>query len=81
MAGPIGAGGLIIIQEIPIIGVSFFSAPGRAHPLGSESLLQARQGELLADGKGVHREVESEGSPKQSTALTNRNRIRGMTAG
>ena len=40
----------------------FIGAPGRAHPLGSESLLQARQGEVLADGKGVHREVESEGS-------------------
>jgi hypothetical protein len=26
------------------------------------SLLQTRLGELLADGKGVHREVESEGS-------------------
>ena len=26
------------------------------------SLLQARSRELLADGKGVHREVESEGS-------------------
>jgi hypothetical protein len=30
--------------------------------LGGESPLPARQGERLAEGKGVHREVESEGS-------------------
>src|SRR5437868_11510086 len=29
-----------------------FSAPGRAHSLGSESLLQTRQGELLAGRQG-----------------------------
>ena len=33
---------------------------------------------MLAEGKGVHREVESEGSRRQSPELTNRNRIRGM---
>lgn len=36
--------------------------PGRAHLLEGASPLQARQGELLADGKGAHREVRSEGS-------------------
>ncbi len=30
----------------------------------------------LAEGKGVHREVESEGSRRQSPALRNTNRIR-----
>ncbi|MEM1143935.1 MAG: hypothetical protein AAGI88_15250, partial [Pseudomonadota bacterium] len=42
--------------------------------LGGASPLSARQGERLAEGKGVHREVESEGSPRQTTSLTNRNR-------
>ncbi|MCE5331148.1 MAG: hypothetical protein LLF95_03290 [Bacteroidales bacterium] len=30
----------------------------------------------LAKGKGVHREVESEGSRRQTSGLTNRNHIR-----
>lgn len=33
-------------------------------------------GEHIAKGKGVHREVESEGSPRQTLGLTNRNHIR-----
>jgi hypothetical protein len=37
-------------------------APGRAHSLEGESPLRPRQGESLAEGKGVHREVESGGS-------------------
>lgn len=40
----------------------FICAPGRAHPLEGVSPLRARQGEPLADGKGVFREDESEGS-------------------
>jgi len=40
-----------------------------------ESPLQALQWELLAKGKGVHREVESEGSRRQILGPTNRNRI------
>ena len=32
-------------------------------------------------GKGVHREVESEGSQKQSTGPTNRNRIEAAMPG
>ena len=43
--------------------------------LGGESPLQAWQQELLAEGKGFRREAESEGSPKQSLGLTNRNCI------
>ena len=34
-------------------------------------------GEVLANSKGVHREVESEGSSRQTFGLTNRNCIRG----
>ena len=40
-------------------------APGRAHLLGGESPLHTRQGEVLADGKGVVGDCESEGSPRQ----------------
>jgi hypothetical protein len=50
----------------------FFGAPGRAHTLAGSSPAQTRQGELLAEGKGVHREVESEGSRKQNAGSTNR---------
>ncbi|WP_157081753.1 hypothetical protein [Fervidicola ferrireducens] len=34
---------------------------------------------LLAKGKGVHREVESEGSRRQSHGPMNKNPIRGQT--
>ena len=37
-------------------------APGRAHLLGGESPLLARQGEELAQGKGFAGDCESEGS-------------------
>ena len=33
-------------------------------------------GKCIAEGKGVHREVESEGSHRQTLGLTNRNHIR-----
>ncbi len=36
------------------------------------------QWEALAKGKGVHREVESEGSRRQSPGLTDRNCIQGL---
>ena len=35
----------------------------------------------IARGKGVHREVESEGSPRQTTDLTNRNDMRHTRVG
>ena len=35
----------------------------------------------IARGKGVHREVESEGSPRQTVGPTNRNRIRHAIVG
>ena len=44
--------------------------------LEDESSLLARRGEQLAEGKGVHREVESEGSWRQNAALMNKNRMR-----
>ena len=58
-----------------------------AHKLGGVSPLQALQCELLAKGKGVHREVESEGSRMsakknaggQTPEPTNRNHIEGCT--
>ena len=36
---------------------------------------------MLAKGKGVHREVESEGSQRQKSAPTNRNYIRRIVVG
>jgi len=36
---------------------------------------------VLAKGKGVHREVESEGSRRQKSAPTNRNYIRRVVVG
>ena len=41
----------------------YLGAPGRAHLLGGESPLLARQGEELARGKGFAGDCESEGSP------------------
>ena len=35
----------------------------------------------IAEGKGVHREVKSEGSRRQTTGPTNRNRIRHTRVG
>mgnify|MGYP001028902616 FL=1 len=39
-------------------------------------VLYTRQGEVLARGKGVAGDCESEGSPRQNAGLTNRKRIR-----
>jgi hypothetical protein len=49
--------------------------------LGDESSLWARQGEPLARGKGVYREIGSEGSPRQNAGLTNRNYIEACKLG
>src|SRR6266542_4662518 len=62
-------------------GPGFFRAPGRAHALGGESPLHTRQGEVLAEGKGVAGDCESEGSPRQSAGLTNRKRIEAVSRG
>jgi len=44
--------------------------------LTGESPEHASSGKCIARGKGVHREAESEGSPRQISGLTNRNHIR-----
>ena len=43
---------------------------------GCKSRVQVDSAEHIAEGKGVHREVESEGSRRQTSGLTNRNHIR-----
>jgi len=53
----------------------FCGAPGRAHPLGGESPLHGRHGQVLAEGNGFPGDRESEGSRKQSAGATNRKRI------
>src|SRR5579859_2918007 len=53
----------------------FICAPGRAHLLGGASPLHTRHGEVLAEGKGVLGDWESEGSSRQSAGATNRKRI------
>ena len=47
--------------------------------LGGESPLWVRQSDPLARGKGVRREAEYEGSPRQNHGLRNTNLIRGCT--
>ena len=49
--------------------------------LGGESPLHTRQGEVLARGKGVVGDCESEGSPRQNAGLTNRKRIEAAQRG
>ncbi|WP_232925153.1 hypothetical protein, partial [Pseudomonas sp. S4_EA_1b] len=49
--------------------------------LGGESPLHTRQGEVLARGKGVAGDCESEGSPRQNAGLTNRKRIEAAQRG
>ena len=43
---------------------------------GCKSRTRPDSGKCIAQGKGVHREVESEGSRRQTSGLTNRNHIR-----
>jgi hypothetical protein len=54
----------------------FGGAPGRAHPLGGESPLHSRHGQVLAEGNGFPGDRESEGSRKQSAGATNRKRMK-----
>jgi hypothetical protein len=53
---------------------------GRTH-LGMKVPYAPGKGKRQLDGKGVHREVESEGSRKQNAGSTNRKRIRGDHVG
>jgi hypothetical protein len=55
------------------MGVFFYVRPARAQ---SKSLVRVDSAKHIAKGKGVHREMESEGSRRQTSGLTNRNHIR-----
>ena len=50
---------------------------GHGVELGGESPLRAELRRFVSLGKGVHREVGSEGSRWQNKAVTDRNRIKG----
>ena len=50
----------------------------RALSNGCKSLSHPNSGKAIAQGKGVHREVESEGSRRQTSGPTNRNFIQGI---
>ena len=67
----------LIKKKAPCIRTGLFSwwCARHVRRLDGERPLQALQWELLAEGKGVHREVESEGSRRQTLGPTNRNRI------
>ncbi|GMR71297.1 hypothetical protein NUITMVRA1_19760 [Aerococcus viridans] len=43
--------------------------------------MQPDSGKHIAEDKGVHREVESERSPRHISGLTNRNHIKGWVSG
>jgi len=58
----------------------FVSPPWRNH-LEVQVLFWPDKGNRQPDGKGVHREVESEGSRRHNKELMNRNRIRGDYGG
>ena len=60
---------------------TFFVRPAWANSNECKSRMRPDSGKHIADGKGVHREVESEGSLKQNSGLTNRNHIRGESSG
>lgn len=49
--------------------------PARTYSNGCKSLKRPDNGKYIANGKGVHREVESEGSLRQISCLTYRNLI------
>ena len=54
-----------------------FVRPARSCSNGCKSLDHPDSGKVIANGKGVHREVESEGSRRQTSGLTDRNLIQG----
>ena len=51
--------------------------PAWIYSNGCKSLTHPDSGKCLANAKGVHREVESKGRSRQTSGLTNRNRIKG----
>ena len=54
-----------------MLGMSFYSN-------GCKSLTSPNSGNRIANSKGVHREVESERSWRQTSDLTHRNFIQGI---
>ena len=63
-------------QEIFIL--PSFSTLGMSIINGCKSLVSPNSGNYIAKSKGVHREVKSEGSWRQTSDLTNRNFIQGI---
>ena len=59
----------------------FFVCHAYYLPIGLKSRMRSVDGEALADRKGVHREVGSEGSVRQSGDVTNRKVIQGLPSG
>ena len=53
----------------------FLVRPTWAYSNGCKSLTRPDSGKRIAKDKGVHREVESEGSQRQTSGLTYRNLI------
>ena len=58
-------------------GPSFFVRPAWANSNGCKSRVRPCSGKHIANSKGVHSDMESEGSSRQTSGLTNRNHIRG----
>jgi len=54
---------------------TLFVRPAWANSNGCKSRIRPCSGKYIAEGKGVHSDVESEGSPRQTPGLTNRKHI------
>ena len=59
----------------------FFVCPARTYSNGRKSPNRPDSGKVTANGKGVHREVESEGSRRQTVGPMNKNLVEGRKAG
>ena len=53
----------------------FLVRPARTYSNGCKSINRPDSGKVTAKDKGVYREVESEGSQRQTSGLTDRNPI------
>ena len=58
-----------------------FVRPARTYSNGRKSTNRPDSGKVTAKGKGVHREVESEGSRRQTVGPMNKNLVEGWKAG
>ena len=56
----------------------FLVRPAWAQSNGCKSRVRVDSAKHIAKGKGVHREMESEGNRRRTSGLTNRNHIRHM---